>query len=104
MTALLFFALVGVFVLGIAGVVIAGSLVGEGEAEPLSLEDRLALVRTTAPPEGLIVSRRSRRGADAAQSLHRVLESIAGAFAPVVARRMRSDGAASRSLRSARTR
>jgi hypothetical protein len=47
----LFLALVGVYVLGIAGVVVSGSIVGPTRVEPRDLETRLALVRSTDTDE-----------------------------------------------------
>ncbi len=113
MSALLFLALVGVYALGVAGVVVAGSLPG---ARPSSnagsraddgpdLDERLAVVRETATPDGTIIAgrpRRPRRRANTAALRRRAVESIARAFTPVVTRRMRSDVATSGSFRSAR--
>jgi hypothetical protein len=109
---MLFFALVGVYLLGIAGVVAAGSNVESRPANSRGLENRLALVRETTTPNDTIIARRphhtrrprgSGHRADTAPSLHGAIESIARAFTPVVTRRMRSDVATSGSLRSARS-
>jgi hypothetical protein len=100
MSATLFFALVGVYVLGIAGVVAAGSIVESPPDDPGGLEDRLARVRENVEPEGTIIARRSRR-ADAGTARRGAVESIARAFTPVGTRRMRSDVATSGPLRSA---
>jgi hypothetical protein len=111
-SSLLFFALVGVYVLGIAGVVVAGSIVESPPRDPRGLDDRLALIRETTTPTGTIIARRprhtrrprgTRRRANTARSLHGAIESITCAFTPVVTRRMRSDVATSGSLRSARS-
>jgi hypothetical protein len=102
-SAWLFFALVGVYVLGIAGVVVAGSIVESVPVDPGDLDDRLARVRENAEPAGTIIARRSGH-ADAAKSWRAAIESIACAFTPVGTRRMRSDVATSGSLRSVRSR
>jgi hypothetical protein len=102
-SALLLLALVGVYVLGIAGVVVAGSIVESPAKEAVGLDERLAAVRETAAPEGTIIAGRPRRRADTAAPLRGAIESIARAFTPVVTRRMRSDVATSGSLRSARS-
>jgi hypothetical protein len=103
----LFLALGGVYLLGIAGVVVAGSIVeSPPPKDPVGLEERLAAVREAARPTGTIIARRRRRRrhrADAAGSFHRAVESITRAFTPVVTRRMSSDVATSGSLRSARS-
>ena len=49
MAILLFLALAVVYLVGIAGVVLVGSLVGSQPHEPGSLEERLALAHTVAP-------------------------------------------------------
>ena len=103
MSALLVFALGGIYLLGIAGVVVAGSIVESPPTDPGGLDERLAAVSEAAAPEGTIIARRPRRRADTAGSLHRAIESLARAFTPVVARRMRSDVATSGSFRSARS-
>ena len=53
MSAALFLALVGVYVLGTVGIVVVGTLVDpeRGEREPESLEQRLAVVRAIGPGE-----------------------------------------------------
>ncbi len=107
MSALFLLALGGIYLLGIAGVVVAGSIVESTPPnDPGGLDERLAAVREVAAPHGTIIARRrrrSRRRADTARSSHGAIESIARAFTPVVTRRMRSDVATSGSLRSARS-
>jgi hypothetical protein len=117
-SAPLFLALVAVYVVGVAGVVAAGTIVESRPEDPRDLDDRLALIRETTAPGTIIAphprhSRRARRvrrprsshrRADASRSLYRAVESIARAFTPVVSQRMRSDVATSGSLRSARSR
>jgi hypothetical protein len=111
-SALLFFAFVGVYVLGVAGVVVAGTIVEPRPDDSHGLEDRLVLARETTAPHGTIIARHPRYSrhqpgkhhrADAARSLHGAIESVTRAFTPVVTRRMRSDVATSGSLRSARS-
>jgi len=108
MPILFVLALAAVYVLGVAGVVFAGSIVGPERGSSQSLEERLALVRTTedarrdAPPDERVPAR-PRRRANASRSRPRVVESIVRAFTPVLDQRMRSDVAASRSVRPARS-
>jgi hypothetical protein len=62
MHGMLFVALVAVYLLGIAGVVAAGSLVGLTGDDTRPLEERLAVTRAASP--------------DTPQSRRRVIESI----------------------------
>jgi hypothetical protein len=103
-SSLLCLALVGVYAVGVAGVVVAGSLPGSRAHTGTDLDERLAVVRETATPEDTIIAHRPRRRADTRAPRRGAVESIARAFAPVVPRRMRSDVAASGSFRSARSR
>ena len=106
MSAPLLLALGGIYLLGIAGVVVAGSIVESTTKDPGALDERLAAIRETARPEDTIIARRPRRlrrRADAAGPFHGAVESVARAFMPVVTRRTRSDVATSGSLRSARS-
>jgi hypothetical protein len=52
-SATLFLALVGVYVLSTVGIVVVGTLVepARGEREPETLEQRLAVVRSIGPGE-----------------------------------------------------
>jgi hypothetical protein len=104
---LLFLALAGVYVLGVAGVVAAGSMPGSiVKSAPVAaadLEERLAAIRSEPVAERFLMARQSRRRDDAMKSLHRVVESLERAFTPVTARRTRSDVAAPGSLRATRS-
>jgi hypothetical protein len=51
MPTILFLALAGVYVLGVAGVVVSGSIVEPAPDVPGSLEERLAGVRATTSAE-----------------------------------------------------
>jgi hypothetical protein len=115
MPILLISSLAVVYVLGIAGVVFVGSNIGGPARDrsrraplesttPRSLDERLALVRTTAATNqhllpGAHVATRSRRLANATRARRRVVESIVRAFTPVLDQRTRSDVAASGPVR-----
>jgi hypothetical protein len=103
-SALLFSGLVMVYVLGVAGVVAAGSLVGSRPEKPRDLEQRLARVRETASPQDTIIASRPRRPRrrDAFVSQSVAVESLARVFRPVASRRTRID-VATGSSRSARS-
>jgi hypothetical protein len=47
--ATLFLALATVYLVGVVGIVVAGSFVGEPDEVPVGLDERLAMVRATEP-------------------------------------------------------
>jgi hypothetical protein len=100
---LLFLALVGVYALGVAGVVTAGSIVESAPVAAVDLDERPAIIRSEPVAERILIARQSRRRDDAMKSLHRAVESLERAFTPVTARRTRSDVAPPGSLRSTRS-